>query len=395
MTSGKSFKKKVAVALLGVVFALILLEVGLRLAGSGVQGIQERRNEAALALKDVHRVVCFGESTTAMGSRTGMGGADAYPSQLQEILNRRLGKKAFAVINKGISGADTSLILKRLEETLDRYRPVLVVAMMGANDSAGAIPDDNVPVAQRTGFPYSIKTYKLIRQLAHLGFGRRSAAEEDAADDDYSLSESEDDEDGMRRAGELENQRDFKGAELIYLKEIAREPGHQPARHKLVQLYKRQGEHEKITRLLSTAIKQYPHNGTFLSMLARYYFDRGEHQRARQLFARAEDLRMRSYSPMTRYNYHKMKEVLDKRGIKFVAVQYPGRNVRALKKLFPPATSMVFVDNQKPFKGALAQGRYDEYFWDNIYGDFGHITKKGHRIIAENIADAILKISSW
>ena len=90
-----------------------------------------------------------------------------------------------------------------------------------------------------------------------------------------------------------------------------------------------------------------------------------------------------------------MKQILHRRGIKLVCVQYPGRSIIPLKRLFDSTAGMVFVDNELPFKHALVQEKNDEYFWDNIYGDFGHFTEKGHRIVAENIAEAILNTSSW
>lgn len=34
---------------------------------------------------------------------------------------------------------------------------------------------------------------------------------------------------------------------------------------------------------------------------------------------------------------------------------------------------------------------YKEYFGDMFAGDFGHCTKKGNRLLAENIANVILK----
>ena len=49
------------------------------------------------------------------------------------------------------------------------------------------------------------------------------------------------------------------------------------------------------------------------------------------------------------------------------------------------------MDNEKVFKQALRKASYDEYFRDNFAGDFGHCTPNGNRLLAENIADTILK----
>ena len=75
--------------------------------------------------------MCLGESTTAVG------GEDAYPYQLQEILNENNMGIRFSVINKGVPGAHTSAIIEQLESNLNKYKPDMVIAMMGINDMYG------------------------------------------------------------------------------------------------------------------------------------------------------------------------------------------------------------------------------------------------------------------
>jgi len=75
-----------------------------------------------------------------------------------------------------------------------------------------------------------------------------------------------------------------------------------------------------------------------------------------------------------------------------VCVQYPLRSVNPLKKIFKGFTQgVIFVDNEKIFKDAVAQEGYEAYFSDKFAGDFGHCTKKGNRLLAQNIANAIVK----
>ena len=95
---------------------------------------QERLNEASLGRKGAYRILCIGESTTALY------GANSYPSQLERILNRRVPGIRFSVINKGLPGADTRDILDRLEKNVADYRPDMIVAMMGMSD-ADVLPD--------------------------------------------------------------------------------------------------------------------------------------------------------------------------------------------------------------------------------------------------------------
>jgi hypothetical protein len=94
---------------------------------------------------------------------------------------------------------------------------------------------------------------------------------------------------------------------------------------------------------------------------------------------------------VTVYNYLKLKEILDRKGIKLVCVQYPMRNVEPLKKIFEKDKGIIFVDNERIFREAVKKGGYKEYFRDMFAGDFGHCTLKGNMLLAQNIADVILK----
>jgi lysophospholipase L1-like esterase len=68
------------------------------------------------------------------------------------------------------------------------------------------------------------------------------------------------------------------------------------------------------------------------------------------------------------------------------------RNLEPLKKIFQGnREGIIFVDNERIFKDALKQGIYWNYFRDTFGGDFGHCTEKGNRLLAENIANVILK----
>jgi len=84
------------------------------------------------------------------------------------------------------------------------------------------------------------------------------------------------------------------------------------------------------------------------------------------------------------------EEVLEAKK-KLVCVQYPVRSIVPLKDMLQGYQGIIFVDNEKIFKDALSRDGYDYYFYDHFGGDFGHATKQGNKLLAENIADAILK----
>lgn len=93
----------------------------------------------------------------------------------------------------------------------------------------------------------------------------------------------------------------------------------------------------------------------------------------------------------TSRNYNRLKDIVLGRGIKLVCVQYPMRGIRDLREMFNFPEGIVWVDNQQSFKEALTQAGYDDYFTDRFAGDFGHCAPKGNNLLANNIAQAIIK----
>ncbi len=120
-------KQKILLGLLSLFSFLILLEAGLRVGGFIFTLQKEQRNK--ISLKDNEfRILCLGESTTAIG------GENSYPSQLQAILNSRHPEIKFKVINKGRVSKQSQHILAELRENLEKYKPHLVITMIGVNE---------------------------------------------------------------------------------------------------------------------------------------------------------------------------------------------------------------------------------------------------------------------
>ena len=157
-----SIKEKATVIALGLVFCIAFIEVGLRVLGASILFAQERINRRALDQAGAYRIMCLGESTTAdLGNET-----IAYPRQLAQILTDRGRGRRFSVINKGIIAANTSIILSKLEANLDRYRPDMVIAMMGLNDTGNARAFDETREKKPFRLDDAFKTLKLARLLS-------------------------------------------------------------------------------------------------------------------------------------------------------------------------------------------------------------------------------------
>jgi len=72
-------------------------------------------------------------------------------------------------------------------------------------------------------------------------------------------------------------------------------------------------------------------------------------------------------------------------------MQYPTLDINELENMFEGDEDIIFVNNEENFKEALETGKYEDYFIDHMTDTFGHATPKGNRLIAENVANVILK----
>ena len=135
----------------------------------------------------------------------------------------------------------------------------------------------------------------------------------------------------------------------------------------------------------------YPNDGRALKATSALYEELGKPELAREYAEKARLRGLELNAAVTVNNYHKLKEILDQKRIKLVCVQYPMRNVGPLKKIFENDKDVIFVDNESIFKEAVNQSGYKVYFSDMFAGDFGHCTSKGNELLAQNIANVILK----
>jgi len=504
--------EKIMAAILGLLFCIIILEIGLRLGGFIFLSLQEYR--AAIQKKGTYRIMCLGESTTfSLGSR------GCYPNQLEEILNQRNTGINFSVINKGIGGICTAMIVLQLEDNLNKYNPDMVITMMGASDGVNTVAYEDVPAKETTSFFKSLRIYKLVKLLRlriinkaqksgicklrekkedistkasgltqptnlkeekkifektievnpenerayiELGLRYRNQGEYDKAEEMFKRAieinpgnektyselglcyrhqgrhdkakemfkkiieinpgnergciglglcyrhqgKHDRAEEMFKRAIEINPGNDWTYAELgwyyrdqgkrdkaeeMFKRAIEINPGNDWTYAELGWCYRRQGKYDKVEEMLKEAIEINPRNEKTYAELGRCCEKQGKYGVAKEYFRRANRLRLEYYNPITRHNYLRLKEILTKRRVKLVCVQYPVRSVEPLKKIFKNREDILFVDNEGVFKEALKRASYGKYFIDAAGGDFGHFTPRGDRLLAENVADVILK----
>ncbi len=138
---------------------LLLLELGMRIAGVIFTFRQEQQNRYNFSKNAACRIVCIGESTTALG------GDQSYPSLLQDLLRQQCGKNRCSVFNKGVCGITTSGILADLEATIAMYKPNIVIAMIGINDNAEYVFEDDEEDTFSDKLLGDFKVYKLLTAL--------------------------------------------------------------------------------------------------------------------------------------------------------------------------------------------------------------------------------------
>ncbi|MFA5101319.1 MAG: tetratricopeptide repeat protein, partial [Candidatus Omnitrophota bacterium] len=139
------------------------------------------------------------------------------------------------------------------------------------------------------------------------------------------------------------------------------------------------------------AVELNPGNKHACAALSGVYARMGQYDAAMEYSQKVNNLDSTRFRPVTVNSYRLLKEKLDTRGIRLICVQYPMRSVAALMNIFENKTGVIFVDNEESFKQLVRDAGVKQVFRDLFAGDFGHCTDKGNRLLAQNIAEAILK----
>jgi tetratricopeptide (TPR) repeat protein len=193
----------------------------------------------------------------------------------------------------------------------------------------------------------------------------------------------------------FKDQGKYEEAETYFKRITETNPENDSAYIELGWCFKDQGKYEEAETCFKRAIEINPKNEGAYRGLGWCFKDQGKYEKAETYFKRVIELnKMRGnkyFGLMTVNNYLKLKEVLDRRNIKYVCVQYPMQDVELLKKIFEGQPDIIYVDNKKVFKEAVNKSNYGDYFIDILGGNAGHCTNKGNKLLAENIARVILE----
>ncbi|MBU4468464.1 MAG: tetratricopeptide repeat protein [Candidatus Omnitrophica bacterium] len=434
-----AIKKKVFLVTFGIFLSFILLEIGLRMGGFIFLSLQEYRNTASIKQKGEYVILCIGESTTASG------GNNSYPRQLEEVLNKAGVGIKFSVINKGIPGTSSSVIVSQLESSINKYKPDMIIAMMGINDSPGIVPYHDLLSKKKTSLSF-LRTYKLAKLLkAHLldnvkrkqedtfSLGRMNMFQGDfskATENFRKVIENPEKADSSEAYRKLGQSHllcgDHVMAEKMFRKSIDIDPLNAAAYIGLGECFRtnqmyghaekmfekaiairedvwayinlgyclmKQEKYNRAQEIYKKAMEISPKDTRIYGALALCYLKQKDYKSADQYLKQAEKLQMEYYNVETKASYDRLKTITTRKNIKLVCVEYPTRSVEPLKKIFDANDDIIFVDNGELFVEAVKREGYDTYFTDSFAGSFGHCTAKGNRLLAENVANEILKES--
>ncbi len=416
-----------------VFYFLLCLEICFQVGGFIAQSAQYWGNAFESHKDGAYRIMCIGESMTMVG------GEDSYPSQLEVILNNRAkGNQKFQVINQGVGGATTTMVIQRLQQWVDTYKPQMAIVMIGALDTLnndGASILDHAPgflkrvrLIQLAEFLKQRITEEVQERLARFKGRHEEKIIIDAMDEfKEALAQQSDD---IKKLYLLiviaEGEHRYDIAQTLYQKffEINRDPkvydwmikkyGHFlntagfyedfvdrmdeiPWRSwdfSWVKAYCHSVEHmEKVRAQVEKIVTKDKKDSYVYANVASCYEEGGRHDLAKIYYKKMGE-HSSYHAALTRSNYKRIKDAFLSRGIQPVFVQYPTRTIEPLLDIFeydPDRSKIIFVDNKQEFLDAVGEKGYGYCFVDRMFGDIGHATRVGNHMLASNIAEAILK----
>ncbi|MDD5627632.1 MAG: tetratricopeptide repeat protein [Elusimicrobia bacterium] len=183
----------------------------------------------------------------------------------------------------------------------------------------------------------------------------------------------------------------LKDAEAAFRKALQLMPRDTKARFALADFYRGLGRFPEAQKYYQEALELDPGNDWACAALALLYAKLGDPAQARLHERKTAELRSRA-KPMTARNYRRLQSLLDAKGVRLVCAQYPMMSVEPLRRIFSDsADPPLFVDNEAVFREAVQRKSYAAYFRDLFGGDFGRCTPQGNQLLADSIAQAILR----
>jgi len=383
--------------------SLLLLELVLQGAAWVRRARDGGMDNEPMERGDVYRILCIGESTTH-----GFG-ATSYPVLLEEELLERNWGLRFRVVNAGEIAVHTTHLRRRLPALIERYRPQMVIAMVGVNDAF------YLEAGEALRLPLDLQLVLLrsrVYKLATLLWWESTVEEQGSArvtgeDPEHWRAFLRRFEPDFQRwdRGTLEAPEQAFRAVIAAAREAAvagSEPGsldlpdgylrfYYAAHTALARVLLDDGRGGDAVSLYREAIELHPQDEHLHRGLAGVYEVLGNANEARNYQERTRLFEASRVRPVTRANRVAMQEEVVASGALFVAMQYPMRSLERLRFDLDDGSRTIFVDNEASFREAVARQGYDALFTDRMAGDFGHATEAGNRLVVRNLMEQVFE----
>ena len=156
-------------------------------------------------------------------------------------------------------------------------------------------------------------------------------------------------------------------------------------------IYKTKEQYKKAEVILKRYISFFPYNDEGYRELAIVYKLAGDKVLSLENMKMADKYYAQKYKLIIEKNFINIKNIARYRGKKIIFMQYPLRTEVFLQNIFKGEQDVLVVSNKSNFEEALKSGNFKNYFVDMFAGDFGHCSKEGNKLIAENLKNVILK----
>lgn len=400
--------KKISLIFIGILLSLMILEVGLQIAGFTLITIKKYQNKT---IKDPNTItiLCLGESTTY----------NAWPPILKRILNKKSKNKKFNVIDEGVSGTNTKIIAEKISDNLIKHNPDIVILMMGINDNGLGYKN------------YGIKIFALIsliiEHFKHLFTPYVSYDEIEYIDGRMFEIISKNDSDTEKYLYKIkkiyeETNYDFYNF-IKYFIHYARNNNYKNPKiiniidYNIINKKRISSSELKEIIFYLRDYKNYNKNQIkdfLISAKNRIAYEDVEVEQILikyDLVSLLDDIKNNKFEldhknikesknlkkENTKKNYQYIISKIYKNNKKSLVLpmQYPTLLIETLKSDLqdsPYYDKLIFISNEENFEKALQNHKVEEIFNDMFGISFGHCTELGNTLIAENVAETILKL---
>ena len=396
--------KKFILVCLGIFISLIIAESILQVTSIFLQKKINNNIKRQIVQKEHITILCIGESTTY----------NQYPVQLQKILNKDYPNK-FTVIDGGLYGQKSINILNNLQTWIDKFKPNIIVSMLGINDWK-VLPWEKQEYSMFYNILNKFILYKIFYYFIDcIKTARATNSINEQLDFDKYSKEYTDILEETTYFSELSASKKYinfdKTTKDIYNKNNKYENYYIFSNMKDIDygnLYKiltynnidNDGTYYNpeifsyVNKKIIEQIPQEQYTDILYGGKAIEFIKNKDIDNAEKFFNKAEQYRLKHFSFNTFKTYNAIVDISIKNNIKFIAMQYPMRSINSLKKILysnKNYKNIIFISNEENFKKYLYNiGSYDDLFVDQFAGDFGHCTELGNKMIAENVKNYII-----